>query len=171
MKCGTCLFKFKGIYYTFGTKFVAVDEFYKARQKSIVHGSVITFVDYREKSKILRCIATTIKGDTTCIYVSTSDIKAIVEPKYINSVSSKREQQLIEEQIKEKETGKMGPLTRKVIDKESKSTKLQSDIEDNFDAWVLYVLVMVVITMYKANVFLWALITLLFGIYKAYDHN
>lgn len=170
MKCGTCTFKFKGIQYAYATQFIAVDKFYEAWEGKIAYGTPIFFSENDEKLKILICYAPTIEGRHILVYVKHENIKEIVVPKYWG-VLTKRNIQLLEEQAKEKETGNIGPLTAKTIQYEKKTESIKADIEENFNAWSIYILIMSLATIFKANVFLWVVITLYFAIYKTYEHK
>ena len=170
MKCGTCCFKFKGIYYAFGTKFIATDEFYEAWNGQIPYGTEIFFSENNEKLKLLSCYTHTKDNHHISILVQHKEVKEITIPYYFGGIT-KRTQKLIDEQNREKETGRAGPLTTQIIEREEKTKQIHNDIEENFNAWLVFLVAMGVATIFKANIFLWAMIILWFSIYKIYEHK
>lgn len=170
MKCGTCCFKFKGIYYAFGTKFIANDRWYEAWGGKIPYRTEITFSEHNNKLKTLSCYVTNIYNQRLVVYIDYNDIKEITVPNYFGGLT-KRDKKLLEEQAREKETGAAGPLTTQIAEREKKVEQLHNDVEENFNAWLIYLVSMSVVTIFKANVFLWIMITLWFLIYKAHEHK
>lgn len=169
MKCGTCCFKFKGIYYAFGTKLKLTEEAYKARPDR-KYGTEYTFIENHETLQLLICMGEDKNGKSVSTLIPYHYIKDITVPNYFGGITT-HTQKLIDEQAKEKETEQIGPLTTKIVEKEKKAQEFKVDIEENFNAWVLYILAMLVATIFKANIFLWLIITLYFSIYKTYEHK
>jgi hypothetical protein len=163
-------FKYKGIKYGFCTKFIATDEFYEAWKRKIKHGTEISFSENHEQYKLLTCYTSTKDNKSIEVLVGYHRIKEITEPVYFGGITS-HTQKLIDEQAKEKETGQAGPLTIKIAEQEKKSEARKVDFEENFNAWIIYILAMLAATIFKANIFLWVIITVWFSIYKTYNHN
>lgn len=169
MKCGTCCFKFKGIYYAFGTKLKLTKEAY-ALLPNKENGIEYTFMENNSHLQLLICMGQDNNGKTVRTLVPYCQIQEITMPIYWGKVTNYT-QKLIDEQVKEKETGLPGSLTTKIAEQEKKSEARKDDFEENFNAWMIYIPAMLVATVFQANIFLWILFTAWFAIYKTYEHK
>ena len=163
-------FKFKGIKYGFCTKFILTDDTYKLIGKNILYGTEFSFSEYNSKMQILMCYVKDKNDNVIPHYVRLNQVKEITKPVYFGGITSQT-QKLIDEQKKEKETGLPGSLTIKIAEQEKKSEERKADFEENFNAWMIYIAAMLVVTVFKANIFLWILFTAWFAIYKTYEHK
>ena len=125
-------------------KFAYKDKIYKAGTKMLIN-TTITFADGFK-----------LGGKTPVTFYSREKDKLIV---YASSDTKTYYHHIYPDWIKEILTSPTEENPNGYYD-EQKYNNLKNNISDNFDQWVLYIMLMGIATIFKGNWFLWILLTI-----------